>query len=334
MIPITMQANHLGSDPSADLIRLDTLQQRIAKAIISIWFCLQKALWPTKLSPHYVIHGPDADFSELLVACTTLLVFLFIGLASCFGAKDRGSILAVWIHIIAFFLPVSGLIQHGMIQKGGDRYAYVPLAAFAPALAALLFYGVRARPKNHKIFNFILITASIMILTSEAQLTARQVVIWRSDLALLRHAIAIDPFDWRCLDTLGEFLLRNGYQTEATQLLERALQTVELMPLPFSPKLAVFRGKNLVLTGRVDEGCALFHQAKELYPESPLPHNNAAICDLRHQQLVPLQRKNFEIALSLAYREDQITGAAANLRAYDIWQANGYQGTFDGTLLY
>ena len=42
MVPVTLGANQLGHDPSADLIRLATLPQRATKAAMTVWFCLGK----------------------------------------------------------------------------------------------------------------------------------------------------------------------------------------------------------------------------------------------------------------------------------------------------
>ena len=32
---------------------------------------------------------------------------------------------------MAAFLPTCGLVQHGMVQKGGDRYLYLPTLGLA-----------------------------------------------------------------------------------------------------------------------------------------------------------------------------------------------------------
>ena len=54
------------------------------------------------------------------------------------SAAAPSAILAVGAHWVGVWAPVSGLVQHGMVQMGGDRYAYLPDIAFVPLVAAAL----------------------------------------------------------------------------------------------------------------------------------------------------------------------------------------------------
>ena len=54
------------------------------------------------------------------------------------SAAAPSAILAVGAHWVGVWAPVSGLVQHGMVQMGGDRYAYLPDIAFVPLIAATL----------------------------------------------------------------------------------------------------------------------------------------------------------------------------------------------------
>ena len=116
--------------------------------------------------------------------------------------------------------------------------------------------------------------------------------------------------------------------------MERGLRAVELLNVPQSPKVLVFKGKCLLLLGHGDEGCSYFHACTELYPNTSFAWNNAAICDLREPSLRPFQREKLQKALDLAYRHEHKEAAQQNLDAYVFWQNNNYQGTFDGTLVY
>jgi len=117
-------------------------------------------------------------------------------------------------------------------------------------------------------------------------------------------------------------------------LLERALKRVEAMRLPPNAKEMVFRGKNLVLLGDAERGCALFDEAKTRYPDSPFALNNAAICDLRAPEKRDAQRAALEDALARASRDEHRDNIRANLAGYDAWRAAGYQGRYDGALIY
>ena len=345
MVPVTVRANGLGGDPSADVIRIEGFEMRCAKALITVFFCLGNAIWPINLRPHYVLVPIDTD--ELQVTLTAAILIVSFSLSRIVAENDF-SYSAVLIHVAASFLPSCGLVQHGMIQKGGDRYGYIPLLAIAPVVAAFLI-GLeektetrggadpdKMRPDHRRRIHRVLIAMGVAaVVTCESQLTSRQVLLWRNDETLLRGAIEKDPSDWRVLDTLAEHLMAKGDpKQEAPLFIERALRSVELMDLSRSAKETVFRAKNLVLLGKADEGCLLFQEAKIAYPENPMALNNAAICELRAPEQREFQLANFELALARAERPEHERTVATNLQAFLTWRQAGYQGQFDGALLY
>jgi len=260
MVPVTLRANVMGQESSADLICLETVAQRAAKAAVTLWFCIGKAAWPAELRPHYAMKelplAEGADSTEVVVACAATLVSLLCSLAAL--RADGGAVLAVWVHVVAAYLPSTGLIQHGMIQKGGDRYSYLPTLAAAPVAAFLALHVATARHNRRRLDAMAACAiglAAIIVVGTEAHLASALAPIWQHDYALLSHSVRLDPHDWRVLDIYAELLIRNGDdQNEAPELLTRSLKTVELMKLPPSPKSVVFHGKNLVLLGKTEEG--------------------------------------------------------------------------------
>lgn len=323
-VPLTVVANRLGDDPSADVVRLDSLAQRLSKAIVTVWFCLGNVLKPARLRPHYALDSyfwTGDDWSEPIVA---LGISGATTLAAVGNWLDRRpQLFALWIHWCASFLPSCGLVQHGMIQKGGDRYAYIPTLGIAVSLA-----GVLASRR------FRLLPAVACLVSMEAALTRTQLPIWRTDDTLLTYSLKIDPTDWRVLDTYAEILLRRGQQQDARPMLQAALNSVLDLHLPPNPKELVFRGKLLVLLGEADQGCLLFDQAKSDYPESAMAHNNAAVCGLRKHDLRHLQEPVFRKALDLAYRDEHRVAISRNLHAFLEWQLRSFEGRIDATLVY
>ena len=388
---------------------------------------------------------PGSDASGPLVAVAATVASFVLSLALAADGRDGHVALACWVHTVAAFLPTCGLVQHGMIQLGGDRYCYLPILVAAP-LAAAAVRALSGEPTTlatndhedttttHALIDpsravttappttatnatdsasssrasaaekattptrrgdsdsdsgsasprrrrrrvssssgagcALAAVTALVVLCCEAQLTAWQVPVWQHDVSLLTHSIRLDPHDWRVLDIYAEYLMRTGDDSGDSQLfLERALRTVELMRLPRNPKEMIFRGKGLIFLGQGDQGahapypftpnslslslsfslvsdfyvsldsalspgCALFHEAKALYPESSFAHNNAAICDLRHPDSRQGQAPNFQLALELARRQDHRAAAQQNLVAYEAWERNGFQGRYDGTLVY
>ena len=150
VVPVTLRANALGHDPDADVIVLHTGAQRCAKALVTIWFCLGKAAYPAGLSPHYALRdlyfeaGHDDGEARLALACFVATTAGCAALA--LAGLDGGAALAAWVYVVAAFLPTCGLVQHGMVQKGGDRYLYLPTLGLAVLGAvAVAVAGDRAR---------------------------------------------------------------------------------------------------------------------------------------------------------------------------------------------
>ena len=150
VVPVTLRANALGHDPDADVIVLHTGAQRCAKALVTIWFCLGKAAYPAGLSPHYALRdlyfeaGHDDGEARLALACFVAPTAGCAALA--LAGLDGGAALAAWVYVVAAFLPTCGLVQHGMVQKGGDRYLYLPTLGLAVLGAvAVAVAGDRAR---------------------------------------------------------------------------------------------------------------------------------------------------------------------------------------------
>lgn len=322
-VPLTLHANRLGHDPLADVVQIEGLAMRCAKALVTVWFCASCVIKPARLSPHYVLDAyfwTRDDWSEVIVAAAATTT---VGLAALERWRTRRPLLlAVAVHCAACYAPSCGIVQHGMIQKGGDRYSYLPLLGVSAAVAAGVEAGV------------VPAAAALVAAAAQAELTRRQVPVWRGDDALLTSALRVDPHDWRVLDTYAELLVRRGEHERARPMFQTALESVERLGLPSSPKERVFRGKILVLLGRADEGCALFEAARRDYPDSALAQNNVAVCDLRHAERRDAQGPNFERALALAYRDEHRDAIRHNLREFGAWRDRGYHGRIDATLVY
>lgn len=320
----TLSANRLGHDPEADVIRVVGLRKRLSKALVTIWFSLGNLVNPSRLRPHYALDSFYwTDTSEQLVAASFILAILLFALTVAIKQK-KFHWLALWVYCAATFSPSCGIVQHGMIQKGGDRYAYLPSLGLAIALGGAV--GLQQDP-------LVAAPALAVVLATQATLTSSQVQIWRNDDTLLTYSTHVDPHDWRVLDTYAELLMRRG-QGQPLPMFEEALRAVERMRLPPNPKEMVFRGKIKVLLGDTETGCGLFRQAQADYPNSAFAHNNAAVCALRDPELRAEQGQNFARARALAYRDEHKTAIDHNLRTFSKWSENGFQGRVDATLVY
>ncbi|RHZ09453.1 hypothetical protein DYB31_004479 [Aphanomyces astaci] len=60
------------------------------------------------------------------------------------AVSTHPGMLAAWVYYVVMFLPVCGLVQHGIITLTADRYAYFPTVVFIPVLGACIAHGIQS----------------------------------------------------------------------------------------------------------------------------------------------------------------------------------------------
>eukprot|EP00937_MAST-01D_sp_MAST-1D-sp2_P005171 g5171.t1 len=164
MLAATFRANEEGEFADTDTISLDG-RQKALKAARLVLFYLGELAWPDGwLRPHYVVDPRALRLDQpaclravaALVGLTLATAAPAAALAFQLLARGRGrgaargaraAMRAVapfvcWAYFLATFLPTCGIVQHGMISLGGDRYAYVPSLVMVPLLAAFVAAAV------------------------------------------------------------------------------------------------------------------------------------------------------------------------------------------------
>ena len=114
-----------------------------------------------------VIFPPGGPLLAVAAAAAAMCVLLWAAasllLSSLSSSSSHGSsnysfllepsaTLAVAVHWLGFWGPVCGVVQHGMVQMGGDRYAYLPDLALAPVLASALAAMLETTTTPTKLF--------------------------------------------------------------------------------------------------------------------------------------------------------------------------------------
>ena len=284
MACVTVQANTLGAYEHADVLHLSTLHDRAIKGMLTTWFIVRQILCPLSLRPHYAIALPaelDLGAPAGAEACLATAATLASALGACAALESRPWLTATWLHVGATLLPTCGLIQHGMIQRGGDRYAYLPSLACVPLIAAFLISFWRPIPKltnppppttldteidtsgrARRSPSFLLVLVALLLVgTCWAHLASQQVRIWANDATMFEYSLSIDPKDWRILDTYGEFLLERGDNERAREMMARSIDA--LPRVASSMKATLTHAKNHFLLGDADSACALYQAAIE-----------------------------------------------------------------------
>ncbi|RME73586.1 MAG: glycosyltransferase [Planctomycetota bacterium] len=182
-------------------------------------------VWPLGLRPSYAIRlGSDAA----LAAQIALAVAIVLALAAA-GWRLRRREPAVGAALLVALLVLLPALAPGRPQFIADRYLVPALPWLGAALGAALALGTRGSPplaerdEDRLVRRRAALLALTLVLGALlAVRTAEQSRIWRSDLALWRHAVAHDPDNAVAARMWGLALLRAGRPAEALAPLRRA----------------------------------------------------------------------------------------------------------------
>jgi tetratricopeptide (TPR) repeat protein len=178
---------------------------RIAVAGYSLWFYLEKTVFPLSLSPVY----------ELPAAVSALEPRFLLGLAavvsiSATAVALRRSFpagLALWVYYGVMVGPVSGIVHVGF-QIAHDRYSYLSClgwALFVGAVAGSIARAAATRAVRPGVARLAGLVAAAWIL-GLGTLTWHQIQVWRDTETLWNFAVESDPGCSVCQSNLGTFL--------------------------------------------------------------------------------------------------------------------------------
>jgi hypothetical protein len=307
LLAVTLWANTGGTENDIDTVTID-MRSRLLKAPILLLKTVRDTAWPAMLSPHYVwkdwlVEPSFSPMSVLSLGC--------VPAASFIAAAVSPLALAIWLWFVLTALPTLGLVQHGMVCLGGDRYAYLPLIPLF-TFASMMFlrleqhlqvsvlttrHGADAVPTvqsnvlTSTCRHALLCSGAIAYLVSLGLVTHMNVPHWRNDETLWKWAIRTDPTDWRSTDQLVEHYIGKGDWAKATPL----LPAIELFSPKAGLKAHLHRAKLLVMQSRTDEACTLYAALAEeesfrISPARGSIYNNNGVCSLhRNDQPGALQ---------------------------------------------
>lgn len=311
---MTLASNVEGDLP--DIVFLST-GERALKAVTAPAWIFRRFLWPSNIRAHYQLHPGDASLSNpeylLLLMVTLGAVVLLIWESWLRGLSKHLIALAFFVGMLA---PVSGVVQHGMIAAGMNRYAYLPSIIVVPYggwLAArcllpqsqMIFsasarahgfdepekeipgsrkrlvkapsVGVNYSVNRQKAARYIRLVWLLMTLTL-LSISTSLLPAWRNEASLYEYSLRIDPADWKIYGHRAECLLKANHCVEdATECVRMRRLAYEFAPRG-TLKADLYRLHLLITLGQVDEVCQTYLSFVEIYPSSGCLHNNAAVC--------------------------------------------------------
>jgi tetratricopeptide (TPR) repeat protein len=195
---------------------------RAVMVVYNVWFHVWKTFVPLNLMPIYELPR-QVSFAEvpyLLSAVGTIAITLLVWLVRWRWPAG----LATWAFYLVMLAPVSGVVHTGN-HLGADRNTYLPCAAFALLVGALVIGVVEARKRGVlRPAVAALALALVAVWIAGLGVAARiQTGVWHDSETLWRYAIEVDPACAICNHNLAVILGRRGDRAESLALITRAL---------------------------------------------------------------------------------------------------------------
>ena len=304
----TLLANKGGEMDDIDTLTL-RYDQRLFRAPVLLVQLISRIVQPGDCRAHYQFHEFLVDFRKnanvfrSLCVIPSLSLFLFV-------CRRRARVLfSCWIWAVFGALPILGIVQHGMVAMGGDRYGSILLFPAAHLVATLAFMAMTWNLENPRdaplgsgnvgkelsivgkvaaaksVFApHAMVTVVISMFLPLVSLGAQShqlSLTWRNDETLWMHNLRLDKTDWRAADQLMEYYIGQGRGAEGKWL----LPIIEQYSPQHGLKALLHRAKLKVVGGNLDEACSTYaHLAgDEKYFASPARgaiYNNLAVCIL------------------------------------------------------
>ncbi len=288
------------------------LSRRIASMLFGIGFYLTKTIVPLWLSPLY--EQPlrlEAWHYAYIVLGGLLLVVLTV--VSWRFRHRYPALLVAWGAFLAFFLPVSGLLQTGP-QIAADRYTYLCSVPIFVALAR----GLALATGRIGFEPLALLTGAGYL--GLAILTHDQTMVWNNDVALWTHAVRVQPRASLAYANLAAQMYGQDRLVDAENLARRALAI-----RPDNAAAHNVLGNVLSELGRYDEAETHYQRALEQRPDSPVYLFNYATvlrATGKRDRAIELLRRALAVrpdyipalnGLAILYRESGRTAEAERL---------------------
>ncbi|KAL3665604.1 hypothetical protein V7S43_009639 [Phytophthora oleae] len=334
---VMLTSNHDGMQADTDVLSL-TLGERILKATTMPAWILRRILWPTKLRPHYQLRSGELSLSNpeylLSLSASMALASFTVWL---FWHRHAPQHLLALAYFAIMVLPVSGLIQHGMVSAGCDRYAYLCSFVIVPYLGSVLAqycFGSDgndaklikderpAQPKRHQSIRDSpgAAGAILVLIGTLLSISTSLMGFWRNEDALLEYSLRMDPTDWRILDQRALFFINSGRYLST----DEECRELWILSYYFTPvgtlKADLHRLKMLLLLKKMEGLCESYQELLDANPDNCHLHNNVAVC-LTNQGKLRDARREFELALQSPGNEEQHATPRWNLKAFDQWIA-------------
>ncbi len=196
---------------------------RVAHAVVSYVWYMEKMIWPSKLSPHYVhpnLPGGTPWAPWQIIGAGLVLIVISVLVARL---SSRRYLTVGWLWYLGTLVPVIGLVQLGKPGMA-DRYTYVPLIG----LFIMIAWTGREILEKWSTHRFLVrrigLMCAIAAIGACMACSWWHVRHWRNSKDFFAYALEVSPTNAYLHNNCGVVLLREGQCEEAAGHFRRALQ--------------------------------------------------------------------------------------------------------------
>ncbi len=256
-------ADPASGSPASTSVR--SMGARIANACIAYVTYIAKMVWPKGLAPIY----PHVPAPVIFWQTAGAVLVLAVVTAVAVKLRRRAPYLVVgWFWFLGILVPVIGIVQQSAPQLISDKYTYVP----GVGLFIMAAWGIPDLLRRWRHKKVALPLSATVVLALLLICSIYQVVLWRSNEALLRHTLSVTSDNASAHKCMGDVLLDRFKPEEAAEHFNEALR---IRPGYLGAENNL--GLAMLQLSDYEEAAKLFREVCERYPRRSIPRHNLAL---------------------------------------------------------
>jgi tetratricopeptide (TPR) repeat protein len=269
-------------------VQLD-FTQKVARASYVALLYIVKTIWPADLAAHYEIAGNEVGLMVPKFFWSVVVILCITGF-SVVKMKKYPWLFVILASYLVILTPVLGLVQHGSLVFGADRYTYLSMYGLYIMLGAAIYKHIEIGIKKWKVKSaHVMFVLAVIIST----FTIHQIRIWRNTNTLWQNVLKINRGDSLAANNLGYYFFTRNNFIEAELILRRATALD-----PKNIKALLNYGVTLEKLGWLEDAISFYRKAIATNPGNAVLHNNlgSMYAKVGNQELAIV---HYKVAMSL-----------------------------------
>jgi hypothetical protein len=181
---------------------------RLENTFVSYALYLAKIFWPINLATPY----PPPRYCSAWLVVFSIILFITLCVTAVAMRKKFPFAFTGWFWFAGMLVPVIGLVQVGAAAMA-DRYSYLPLIG----ILLIVIWGIGEICARFQMPGEGTVLIAIFVILACALRAGNQVRLWKDDLALFGHALAVTKNNYVASLDLGIWYAKNGQVDESLQ---------------------------------------------------------------------------------------------------------------------